>query len=61
MCSTKQEDWKDLKKISDPVFFNINRTAEKPLTFYGQLADNDGNIVKRKNDYNVRTGLTSEP
>ena len=24
MCSTKQEDWKDLKTISDPVFFSIN-------------------------------------
>ncbi|CAF3020939.1 unnamed protein product [Rotaria sp. Silwood2] len=45
----------------DPEFFSINRTAEKILTLYGQLADNVGNIVKRKNDYDVRTGLTSKP
>ncbi|CAF1544015.1 unnamed protein product, partial [Didymodactylos carnosus] len=29
MCSTKQEDWKDTKKISDPDLFDINRTAKK--------------------------------
>ncbi|CAF3043672.1 unnamed protein product [Rotaria sp. Silwood2] len=38
----------------------INRTAEKTLTLYSQLVDNDGNILKRKNDYDIRTGLTSE-
>ncbi|CAF1567730.1 unnamed protein product, partial [Didymodactylos carnosus] len=61
MCSTKQEDWKDTKKISDPDFFNINRTAEKTLELYYQLVDNDDNILKRKNDYGTRAGLTSEP
>ncbi|CAF1445777.1 unnamed protein product [Didymodactylos carnosus] len=61
MCSTKQEDWKDTKKISDPDFFNINRTAEKTLELYYQFVDDDGNILKRKNDYDTRTGLTSEP
>ncbi|CAF3971491.1 unnamed protein product, partial [Rotaria sp. Silwood1] len=61
MCSTTQEDWKNSKKILDSNFFNINRTAEKTLTLYNQLADNDGNILKRKNDYDTRTGLTSKP
>ncbi|CAF4068911.1 unnamed protein product [Rotaria sordida] len=61
MCSTKQEDWKDLKKISDPNFFHINQTAEKTLALYNQLVDNDGNILKCKNDYDTRTGVTSKP
>ncbi|CAF3770943.1 unnamed protein product [Rotaria sp. Silwood1] len=61
MCSTKQEDWKDLKKISDSNFFHINRTAEKIFALYNQLVDNDGNILKRRNDYDTSTGLTSKP
>ena len=61
MCSTKQEDWKDPNKISYSDFFHINRTAEKTLALYNQLVDNDGNILKRKNDYDIRTGLTSKP
>ncbi|CAF5095112.1 unnamed protein product [Rotaria sp. Silwood1] len=61
MCSTKQEDWKDPKKISDPNFVYINRTAEKTLALYNQLIDNEGNILKRKNVYDTRIGLTSKP
>ena len=61
MCDTKQEDWKNSKKILDCNFFKINRTAEKTITLYNQLVDGDGNILKRKNDYDSRTDLTSKP
>ncbi|CAF4332623.1 unnamed protein product, partial [Rotaria sp. Silwood2] len=55
MCSTNQKDWKDPENILDPDYFSINRTAKKTLTLYGQSADNDDDIVKCKNDYDVRT------
>ena len=61
ICDTKQEDWKNSKKILDYNFLKINRTAEKTITLYNQLVDSDGNILKRKNDYDTRTGLTSKP
>jgi hypothetical protein len=61
MCSTKQEDWKDPNKILDSDFFSINRMAEKTIDLYNRLVDDDGNILKRKNDYDTRAGLTSKP
>ena len=36
MCDTKQEDWKNSKKILDYNFLKINRTAEKTITLYTQ-------------------------
>ncbi|CAF1158000.1 unnamed protein product [Didymodactylos carnosus] len=56
-----KKGWKDLQKISDPVYFNINRTAKKTLELYNQLVDDDGKIFKHKSNYETRAGLTSEP
>ncbi|CAF1316127.1 unnamed protein product [Didymodactylos carnosus] len=61
LCTSRRADWKDLTKISDPDVFAINRTAAKTLDLYKQLLNDDGEIEKSKNDYEVRQGLTSEP
>ncbi|CAF0849900.1 unnamed protein product, partial [Didymodactylos carnosus] len=60
MCTTRQSDWKDVEKLNDDNYFNITRTSEKTLEIYNKMIEEEGEIVKKKNDYETRTGLTSE-
>ncbi|CAF1096979.1 unnamed protein product [Didymodactylos carnosus] len=61
MCHTRQADWKDVKKINEENAFQITRTAEKTVQLYKEMIEEKGEIVRRKNDYEVRAGLTTEP
>ncbi|CAF1597599.1 unnamed protein product [Didymodactylos carnosus] len=61
MCHTQQTDWKDIKKIEEENFFAITRTAEKTMQLYEEMMEKKGAITRRKNDYEVRGGLTTEP
>lgn len=61
MCHTRQADWKDVKKISEEDAFQITRTAEKTVQLYKEMIEEKGQIVRKKNDYEVRAGLTTEP
>ena len=61
MCHTRQADWKDIKKINEDDAFQITRTAEKTMDLYKEMIEEKGQIVRKKNDYEVRAGLTTEP
>jgi hypothetical protein len=61
MCTTRQSDWKDVAKINNDNYFNICRTSEKTLETYNKMTEEEGKIVKKKNDYESRMRLASEP
>ncbi|CAF1103757.1 unnamed protein product [Didymodactylos carnosus] len=61
ICYTRQTEWKDVKKLNEENAFLITRTAEKTMNLYNEMIEESGEIKKRKNDYETRAGLTSEP
>ena len=61
MCYTQQLDWKDVQKIEQDNFFAITRSADKTLELYEQFMEEKGGIIRRKNDYETRAGLTTPP
>ncbi len=61
MCYTQQLDWKDVQKIEQDNFFAITRSADKTLELYEQFMEEKGGIIRRKNDYETRAGLTTQP
>ena len=61
LCTTKSHEWKDSNKINKTDYFAISRTAEKTIELYSRMVNKDGEIVRKKNDYDNRQGLTSKP
>ncbi|CAF1026478.1 unnamed protein product [Didymodactylos carnosus] len=61
MCTTRQRDWKHVAKVNDDNYFNICRTSEKTVETYNKMKKEEGEIVKKENDYESSMGLTSEP
>ena len=61
MCYTRQAEWKDVNKINEENAFEITRTAEKTLKLYEEMVEEKGEIARKKNDYDFRGGLTTEP
>ena len=41
--------------------FEITREVTDLHTIFNDLADEDGNVVKKRNDYDIRQGLTNKP
>ncbi|CAF0796555.1 unnamed protein product [Didymodactylos carnosus] len=61
LCATKSHEWKDSNKINKIDYFAISRTAEKTMKLYSRMLNGDDEIVRKKNDYDNRQGLTSKP
>ncbi|CAF1392706.1 unnamed protein product [Didymodactylos carnosus] len=61
MCYTRQADWKDVRKIEEDNYFAITRPAERTEQLYKEMVEEKGEIIRRRNDYEIRGGLTTEP
>ena len=61
MCYTQQGDWKNIQKIEEENFFAITRSADKTLELYEEFMEEKGSIVRKRNDYEERAGLTTQP
>ena len=60
LSTTKSHEWIDSNKINKTDYFAISRTAEKTIELYSRMVNKDGEIVRKKNDYDNRQGLTSK-
>ena len=59
LCKSKVSDWTDLTKIKEG--FKINRTAADTKEIFHSVIDEDGNIMIKPKDFDVRSGVTKEP
>ena len=59
LCKFKQSSWMDEEQII--LGFPISTTADLVLALYHQLMTPEGDILKEKDDYEIRRGLTQQP
>ena len=59
LCSYSREDCHDPEIVKQG--FEITRSVSDLHNLFDTLSDEDGNILKRRNDYETRQGLTTKP
>ena len=59
LCSLSKEQSLDLNQI-DAGFF-IDRSIESVLNIFEDLVQDDGTVLKQRNDYDRRSGVTTKP
>ena len=59
LCKSKVSDWTDLTKIKKG--FKIDRTAADTQKIFRSVIDEDGSIIIKPKDFDVRSGVTKEP
>ena len=59
LCKFKQSSWMDEEQIV--LGFPISTTADLVLALYHQLMTPEGDILKEKDDHEIRRGLTQQP
>ena len=59
LCTCSKQHCLDPERIE--VGFIINREVEDLINLFNELEQEDGKILKRKGDYDIRAGLTTKP
>ena len=59
LCTCSKEQCLDPERIE--VGWTINREIEDLFNLFNELEQEDGSILKRKGDYDIRASLTTKP